>query len=216
MKTFKNLCAAGALALATLLPASGHAQLVLDEGFDNILMLRGWELINNSTPVGQSWFQGNPGVFPAQAGVGDAYIAANFQSAAGGEGLIDNWLLTPALTLIGPTTLTFFTRGGTTVGFNDTLEVRFGAGGATDTAGFDMLLATIGGTASYPGAWEQFSLSLPYVGIGRFAFRYTGNAELANYIGIDTVSVLSVPEPSAYLMLGAGLFAFTMLRRRKT
>ncbi|MBZ2207089.1 choice-of-anchor J domain-containing protein [Massilia sp. R798] len=58
-------------------------------------------------------------------------------------------------------------------------------------------------------------MSVAHVGEGRFAFRYTGDADVANYVGIDTVSVLSVPEPSAYLMLGVGLFGLTMLRRRQ-
>ena len=93
--------------------------------------------------------------------------------------------------------------------------MRFSAGSGSDPAGFDTLLATIGGTTPYPGSWQEFNLALPYVGEGRFAFRYTGDAAVSNYVGIDTVSVLSVPEPSAYLMLGAGLFAFTMLRRRQ-
>lgn len=218
MKTLKHLLAGAALALSVLLPAASHAQGIqlLSEGFDNVEALPGWEIINNSVLPGEPWFQGTPGIFPAHMGDPSAYIAANFFSAAGGEGTIDNWLVTPALDLIGPTTLTFFTRGAVTAGFNDTLEIRFSAGDSSSPLGFTTLLATIGGTAPYPAGWEQFTLSLPYIGTGRFAFHYTGAAEVANYIGVDTVSVLSVPEPSAYLMLGAGLFALVMLRRRRT
>lgn len=217
MKTYKTLAAAATFAVAAILPATSHAQAVevLSENFDDVEMLPGWSLINNSVLPGEPWFQGTAEVFPAHQGAPAAYIAANFFSAAGGEGTINNWLITPTLDLIGPTTITFFTRTAPVAGFNDTLEVRFSEGNGSDPAGFDTLVATIGGATPYPGSWQEFNLSLPYVGEGRFAFRYTGDAEISNYVGIDTVSVLSVPEPSAYLMLGAGLFALTMLRRRQ-
>src|SRR5262245_2666704 len=46
----------------------------------------GWvRRANNSSTLGQTgWFQGNPGVFPAQAGAGNSYVGANFLNAAGG------------------------------------------------------------------------------------------------------------------------------------
>ena len=217
MKTYKTLAAATTLTVAAILPATSHAQAVevLSENFDDAEMLAGWSLMNNSVLPGEPWFQGTAEVFSAHQGAPTAYIAANYFSAAGGQGTINNWLVTPALDLIGPTTLTFFTRSAPVAGYNDTLEVRFSEGSGSDPAGFDTLLATIGGATPYPGSWQEFNLSLPYAGQGRFAFRYTGDAVVSNYVGIDTVSVLSVPEPSAYLMLGAGLFAFTMLRRRQ-
>ena len=217
MKTYKTLAAATTLTVAAILPATSHAQAVevLSENFDDAEMLAGWSLMNNSVLPGEPWFQGTAEVFSAHQGAPTAYIAANYFSAAGGQGTINNWLITPALDLIGPTTLTFFTRSAPVAGYNDTLEVRFSEGSGSDPAGFDTLLATIGGATPYPGSWQEFNLSLPYAGQGRFAFRYTGDAVVSNYVGIDTVSVLSVPEPSAYLMLGAGLFAFTMLRRRQ-
>lgn len=218
MKTTKQLAAAVTLALAAIVPATSYAQAVevLSEDFNDVGMLPGWSLINNSTPVGEPWFQGTPEVFPAHQGAPDAYIAANFFSAGSEEGTINNWLITPTLDLIGPSTISFFTRTAPIAGYNDTLEVRFSEGSGSDPAGFDTLLATIGGTTPYPATWQEFALSVTHVGEGRFAFRYTGDADVANYVGIDTVSVLSVPEPSAYLMLGVGLFGLTMLRRRQT
>lgn len=217
MKTFKILAAGATLALAAALPAVSHAQAVevLSEDFDDVEMLPGWSLLNNSVLPGEPWFQGTAEVFAAHQGAPTAYIAANYFSAAGGEGTINNWLITPTLDLIGPTTLSFFTRTAPIAGYNDTLEVRFSEGSGTDPAGFDTLLATLGGGTPYPATWQEFNLSLPFVGEGRFAFRYTGDAEVSNYVGIDTVSVLSVPEPSTWLMFGAGLFAVTMLRRRQ-
>jgi hypothetical protein len=208
----KTLLALAAFALATTLPA--QAQSTLTEGFDDITALAGWELINESAPVGQSWFQGNAGVFAAHQGAPNAYIAANYLSATGGVGSIDNWLITPVMNLIGATTVTFYTQGAQAAGYNDTLELLYSSGSGIDTTGFSTLLLTVGGIEQYPNGWTRYTAELPLFGSGRFAFHYTGDAEASNYIGIDTVSVLSVPEPSAWLMLGLGLGGLGLLRRR--
>ena len=109
------------------------------------------------------------------------------------------------LDLSGTTVLSFFTRTDATPGFNDLLEVRFSSGSGTDLAGFTTLLATIGGDAGYPADWTQFSATLDASGSGRFAFRYFGPADTLNYVGLDTVSVVTaVPEPASWLMLALG------------
>jgi hypothetical protein len=49
----------------------------------------------------------------------------------------------------------------------------------------------------------------------RFAFRYLCAADTVNYIGIDSVRVVTaVPEPSGFLMLGLGLTAFGLALRK--
>jgi hypothetical protein len=214
MKTFKNVFAAAAGALALLVPALAHAAgtVVLRENFNNVGNLNNWVQVNNSNPVGQAWFQGNSGVFAAASGPVDSYIAASFLSAASGSGTIDNWLITPELVLPGAAHLSFFTRAQTVPGFNDMLELRFSEGGSVDTSSFSTLLTTIGGPSTYPGSWQEFSVDLNLVGTGRFAFRYLGDAATSNYIGIDTFRVAAVPEPSAWIMLGLGLAALSLLR----
>jgi hypothetical protein len=217
MKSSKTLFAAAAYALAVLAAPAARAAgtVILNQSFDDVGALGNWVMTNNSVPQGQSWFQGNAGVFGAQGGAADAYIAASFLSAGPGAGTIDNWLITPQLTFGGATHLSFFTRAQSLPGFNDTLEVRFSPGAGTDTAGFTTLLTTIGGPSAYPGSWQQFTADLALSGSGRFAFRYLGDAT-ANYIGIDTVTVNAVPEPSAWLMLGLGLGLTTLLLRRQS
>ena len=154
-------------------------------------------------PAGSGWFQGS--LFPAQSGAANSYAAANFLGAANGTGNVDNWLITPTLDLSGPTVLSFFTRTDGTPGFNDVLEVRYSSGSGTDPSGFTTLLATIGGAAGYPSDWTQFSASLDVSGSGRFAFRYFGPADTLNYVGLDSVSVVTaVPEPSSWIMLALG------------
>lgn len=216
MKSLPKLFVTAAFVLAAVLPASALAAtpvVVLDEGFDAVAALPGWLLLNRSIPAGNSWSQGNEGVFPAQSGPASSYAAANFLSAQDGMGVIDNWLITPQLSLLGPTTLSFFTRGASAPGFNDTLEIRYSAGGSAPDD-FTTLLRTIGGASPYPIDWQQFTTTLDLPGSGRFAFRYTGSANMANFIGVDTVSVTTVPEPSEYLMMLAGLGLLVTLRRK--
>lgn len=209
----KTLFATAAFSLAALGATSARADGVeiLNEGFGNVGGLTGWAQVNNSVPPGSGWFQGS--LFPAQSGPADSYAAASFLSAANGSGNVDNWLITPMLTLAGTTVLSFFTRTDGSPGFNDTLQVLFSSGPGTDPSGFK-LLATIGGDAGYPSDWTQFSASLDTTGNGRFAFRYVGPADTLNYVGLDTVSVVTaVPEPSSWLMLALGTGLLPLLGR---
>jgi hypothetical protein len=216
--------------------AGADAIPILSEGFDDISSLggAGWATSNNSAPLGISgWFQGNDGVFSAHAGASDAYIAANFLNA-GSPGNISNWLLTPMLSLADGDTLTFYTRTEGESQFPDRLEVRLSTSGAsTDVGGtdasvgvFDVLLLSINASLSlggYPEDWAVFSVTVSGLGgstDGRFGFRYfvTDTENNANYIGIDTVQVERVPEPSLlslFLLGAAGLLRTRMKTRMK-
>jgi hypothetical protein len=217
MKTLKTLTAAAALSLAATVPMAARADgvQVLNEGFSDMSALSGWAQVNNSNPIGEAWFQGNAGIFPAQAGNADAYAAVNYFSAKAGSGAVDNWLITPALALSGATTLSFFTRNSNEPGYADHLQVLFSSGSGTDTSSFTTLLATVG-PDGYPTDWTQYSANLSFNGTGRFAFHYFGDADALSYVGLDSVQVVTaVPEPSLSLMLGFGLGALALLRRRQ-
>lgn len=176
---------------------------LINEGFDGTIPPAGWNVLNNSSPLGvTSWTQGGPlGVFPPQSGAG--FISANFNNTAG-VGTISNWLFAPAVTLKNGDKFTFYTRT-TTGAFPDRLQVRMSTNGASTNVGttatsvgdYTNLLLDINPTytsTGYPTAWTQFTLTmsgLPAAGIsGRLAFRYfveSGGPAGANsdFIGID-------------------------------
>jgi hypothetical protein len=205
--------------LAAGLSAGAHADALLSEGFDSVsaLAASGWVLTNASTPVGLNWFQGNSGIFAAQSGAADAYVAANFNSSTAVEGVVDTWLISPELTVGSGSTLSFYTRASD-VGFFDLLEVRFSSGSSSATADFSTLLMTVGsaGSATYPtSGWVAYSVTLPDAASGRFAFHYSvPNALDASYIGIDSVTVTPVPEPTVPALLALGLATLAVARRR--
>lgn len=188
---------------------------VITQGFDTVTAgcVTGWTCLNQSLPVGLTgWFQGNDGVFPAQAGAPTAYIGANFNNTAG-AGTIDNWMITPQVNFGTGATLSFWSRTTTAATFADRLEIRLStAGAATTPASFTIVLGTVNpslvpgsgpcvatasGTGGYPNTWCQYILTaaqgIPTSGSGRIAFRYfvTGggpDGTNSDYIGIDTFS----------------------------
>jgi len=212
--TLRSSAAAAALVAAAASAPAHAAVTVLDEGFANLDALTEWDSINRSLPPGSGWFQGNAGIFAAQGGPANSYAGANFLGAANGLGIVDNWLITPTLTLRGLTTLSFFTNREAAP-FDDLLEVRFGAGSGADAASFGTLLTTIGGDSAFPTNWQQWNADLTVEGPGRFAFRYLGDAATLSYIGLDTVRVVTaVPEPGSWLLLAGGLGLLGLARRR--
>ncbi|MBD8654285.1 choice-of-anchor J domain-containing protein [Oxalobacteraceae sp. CFBP 13730] len=189
---------------------------MLSEDFTNLATAPGWARINRSVPPDATWCQGNPAIFPAHTGAPDNYAAASCLSAAHGTGRVDNWLITPTLTLSGLTTLSFFTSRERVDGFDDLLEVRFSSDSGTAAASFDTLLASIGGAADFPAQWQPSHVDLTVDGTGRFAFRYLGDADRLSHIGLDTVRVVTrLPEPTSRLLLADGLGVLGLLRRHE-
>ena len=172
----------------------------------------GWQAINNSATQGTTTvFQGNNGVFPAQAGAATSYAGMNF-NATTGNNTISVWLITPQRVGIqNGDTWSFWTRTVDTPAFPDRLEFRLSTNGAcnpgtgpTATGDFATVLTTINPTlttSGYPNVWTQFQGTLS--GItgavnGCLAFRYfvTDAGALgtnSNYIGVDTFTFMPVP-----------------------
>jgi hypothetical protein len=206
--------------------------ILLSENFDDVSTLAGWEASNNSTPGGSTgWFQGNSGVFEAQSGPGDSYIAANYLNAGPG-GNVSNWLFLPDMDLGAFDYLSFYTRSSGSPGFADRLEVRYSSTsssnvGATDASvgAFTTLLLSVNPTqgSDYPTDWTLYTVSLSFLGdptpaAGRLAFRYFVSDTNANgdYIGIDSVNLTRVPEPATLTLLGLGCAGLIARRRRQS
>lgn len=209
----KAVFAATAFALA----ASAHADItLLSEGFNSGATLPGWTMTNVTAGAGNGWFGGYADAFAAQDGAAGSYVAADFNTGANAGGDFDLWLITPEVTMNAQSILSFFTRSAD-AGWFDQLEVRYSAGSGTATSGFTNLLATIGAAGSYATDWQQVSASLDnsFAGSGRFAFRYTGNYNSADFIGIDSVSLTTVPEPTSIALLGLGVAGLALARRKQ-
>jgi hypothetical protein len=218
---------------ATPAPDTFLPRAVITEGFETLTgtapnqCVAGWTCLNQSTPVGTTgWFQGNSGVFPAQAGSPTSYIAANFNNTTGAN-TINNWLITPQVSFGTGATLQFWSRTVSSPAFPDRLEIRLStAGASTNPADFTVVLGTINpnlvatagpcvstasGTGGYPNQWCQYTLShaqgIPTSGSGRIAFRYFvtnggPSGDNSDYIGIDSFSfdegILAAPPVFGY------------------
>jgi PEP-CTERM motif len=202
---------------AVLMFAATAAQsqvTLINEGFNNVTTLAGsgWIISNVSTPIGStSWFQGDQQVFTSQAGAPEAYIAANFNSAAGG-GTIADWLISPTFQTANAGTVSFYARADIADGFADHLKFGFSNGSST-LADF-----TLGAVQTIAGGWTQYTFAYGAQGAGstaRFAIVYTGLADLSNYVGIDTFSVVAVPEPETWALFALGLGGLGVVSRRR-
>jgi hypothetical protein len=206
------------LSCAVLIACStaANAEVLMDEGFDDINTLSDWMVGNFGSASGEPanpWFQGNTGIFDSQAGAADSYVASNYLTTEIG-GNVDNWLVTPLISVFNSSILTFSTRtAGQLPG--DNLEILFNNVGTLELGDF-VSLGMIS-SAGYPADWQAFNFT--YDGDNanvRFAFRYTVTDTSANgdYIGIDSVSV-TVPEPGTLLLMGAGLLLMPLAMRRR-
>lgn len=210
--------------VATVATSSVFASPLLNEGFNDISTLgaSGWVMTNNSDAGGStSWFQGGD-FFPAAAGPASSYVVANALNAGFG-GAISNWLITPEVAMANGEKLGFSLRllGE---GLVDTVQVYYSTAGAsanvgstTSSTGDFTLLGSY--SASADTGWTNNSLTLSGLSgatSGRYAFRYLVDNTSINgdYIGIDSVSISAVPEPTAALMLLLGLGVVAVSRKK--
>jgi len=193
---------------------AAHAQVVISEGFNNVATLAGsgWILSNASTPLGSTpgWYQGDQGIFAAQAGAPQAYLAANFNNAAAG-GTLANWLISPTFSTQDAGWVSFYVRAEVLPDFSDKLKWGFSHGGSS-FADF-----ALGSEHTIGADWNQVLINFAAQGAGstgRFAIVYTGAADASNYVGVDTFTV-AIPEPETWALMLAGLAGLGVMKRRR-
>ncbi|MBC7454456.1 MAG: choice-of-anchor J domain-containing protein [Massilia sp.] len=201
------------LTAIALIGAMVTAQAASIENFANVAALgaAGWILNNASTAGGTTdWFQGNASVFTSQAGANDAYIAANYNNAPPG-GTISNWLITPTFSTDNFGSVSFWARADAAPGYRDTLEY-----GLIGVAGAPASFIVSAAFTVPTDAWTLYTLNFLGTGAGtasRFAIHYSGLADDANYVGVDSLGI-HLPGPTTPLMLGIGLLGLLAARRR--
>jgi hypothetical protein len=192
---------------------SAQAGALLAEGFEDVGTLagKGWVLKNASTPVGSTgWYQGDQAQFAALSGAANSYAAANYNNAAAG-GSLENWLITPMFSIEKGAIVSFWLRAAGADGYSD--QIAFGFGSASGALSSFALAAPV--TVGTDG-WMRYAVKLGEgTGNARFALQYTGAADFANYVGVDSLMVSAVPEPSTMLSLFAGALGLALVRRRK-
>jgi hypothetical protein len=207
----------GAAAVAGLLAATpAQAQTILAEGFNDVAALgsAGWTFRNTSTAPGTNWMQGNPGIFTAESGLGDSFVAANFLGTTGPTGSVSNWLITPQITLDELSVVNLVVRVAGE-GFVDTLQVLVSTTG-TATADFSLIGSY---SASSDQGWVPLSFSAGLTGSSAayVALRYLVDdvSINGNYLGVDNLAILAVPEPTSLLLMALGLAGLAGLRQQR-
>jgi hypothetical protein len=197
---------------------SGPADVVLSSGT--------WIAHNLSTPVGSTgwWGTTSTAINPQ---FGGRALSAGFNNVAGNN-LINNFFMSPVLTLNNGDTISVITRTFESSDFPDRLRVVLSTSGSSiNAADFSTTLLsineelTLGG---YPNQWTQFDITLSGLAPntqGRFAFNYnvTSGGPLgdnSNQIGIDLVSYTAIPEPSVFGLASLAMVGLISNRRRKS
>lgn len=227
------------LSLLLIVSAGAQSQTLLQENFNSlgspIALPTGWTQLNLSSPIGSAgWFAGNPANFPAFNGPTNGYIGVNFNSGSG-TSTLNNWLMTPVVTVQNGDKISFYTRTTTGSIYPDRLELRQSTAGAastnpsglTNVGSYSVLCLTVNQAlvaADYPQTWTKYTYTV--TGLtgqvsSRFALRYTvpgggPNGNNSNYIGVDAFQVarpvqndLSLNAVTVPAILTPGNFSFS-------
>lgn len=161
------------------------------------LTSRGWVWINQDGGGTTATFTGNPTVFTAFEGPDSGYCGQNYNGANGT--LIDQWLISPEVTVAAGDTLSFWYRStDVSSPYNDSIYVRLSPSGGATIPDFSINL----GRYNVPkGAWTRWTHVFSISGNIRFAIQYyhtdggpSGNH--SDYWGLDVVQVISGAPPA--------------------
>ncbi len=154
------------------------------------LEARGWVVLDEdgggTTPP---FNQGDVTVFTSYEGPDNGYTFTNYQGANGF--LIDQWLISPEITVAAGDTLKFWHRSPDANPFDDSIYVRYSTTAGITPADFDM---NWGRYLVSETGWAQWTGTFSTSGTVRFAIQYyitdggpSGNN--SNYVGLDYFEV---------------------------
>lgn len=228
LSSLKTTALAALLALGA---ASAQADVtVFSEDFESVSLgsapPAGWLAVNRSANPGTivgaavvplTWFGGNSGIFPAQAGSPGSYMADDYLRAT--SGTLDDWLITPTFALGTGGTFSFYARSHGDL--PDGMKVLFSPTGGTAAADFSVVSLTID-EGSFPTDWTHYTFAYAGgAGSGRVAFEYLVSdvASAGDYVGIDSVSATmitttGVAEPASLVLVMAAVVGLAATRRR--
>ena len=199
--------------------ADGTTSIFLDDmNGDNTvtgIQARGWYFDDVDGAGTTTTFQGNSTVFSAYEGPADGYLGENYNGAFNGGLLIDQWLISPEVTVSAGDTLKFWQRSPDGSTFPDPLQVWVSSTAGTTHTAFDLQLGSFTGSTT---GWQQYVYTFPNSGTVRFAVRYystnggPGGSE-TDYVGLDYFEVIAaggggmygVPEVLYYIFDDAGM-----------
>ena len=187
------------------------------------LQSRGWIVLNaDGGGTSDPWFQGGS-YFQSFEGPDTGYVASDFDGA-NANGVIDQWLISPALTVAPGDTLYFLARSPRPFGdyFEDSLNIMYSSTAGTIPSAFISLGRFLVDTTN----WQQYLIAFNSTATMRFAVRYYifdgGPVGFrSNYIGLDWFQLVTyqsnypssisinksfgfanVTQPSSYRMIG--------------
>ena len=158
------------------------------------LEARGWIVLDEdgggTTPA---WFQGDDGIIVTFEGTANGYVASNF-AGANTNGVINHWLISPAI-LVNPGDSLFFYAASPTPGttaFDDSISLLISLTAGTTPGDF----ASLGRFLVPQGNWGKYFVSFNASATIRFAIQYylfdggpTGMR--SNFIGLDLFQLYS-------------------------
>jgi len=161
------------------------------------LQTRGYTVLNvDGGGTTDPWFQPSGTQFPAYEGPTTGYVAANFEGANGL--LIDQWLISPQITVTAGDTLSFWHRSITNNPYNDSVYVRLSTTAGITPGSFDI---TWGRYLVSETGWARWTGVFPVSGTVRFAIQYYHtnggpSGTYSNFIGLDLLEVISAAAPT--------------------
>lgn len=147
------------------------------------LQARGWIILDqDGGGFVPPWFQGNPSVLTSFEGPDSGYVGSNYDGANSSD-VLDQWLISPVISVVSGDSLSFFARSPDGFSFDDSIHILISVTGGTSPSDF----VSLGRFLVNKLGWQGFYVIFNANSTIRFAIRYylQDAATNANFIGLD-------------------------------